>query len=78
MFFVIDKSKIFSYVIAICTVVILFVATTGLNNINAKQNTTTTSSNILEENTANITKRNSNNILNENSMNILVGNNLID
>ena len=32
MFFVIDKSKILSYVIAICTVVILFVAATGLNN----------------------------------------------
>ena len=36
MFFVIDKSKIFSYVIAICTVVILFVAATGLNNINSE------------------------------------------
>ena len=33
MFFVIDKSKIVSYLVAICTVVILFVAAAGLNNV---------------------------------------------
>lgn len=40
MFFVIDKSKIYSYIIAICTVVILFVAAAGLSNntdVNAQQ-----------------------------------------
>lgn len=31
MFFVIDKSKIFSYVVAICTVIVLFVAAAGFN-----------------------------------------------
>lgn len=62
MFFVIDKSKIYSYVIAICTVVILFVAATGLNSINSEQSTTSTSSNILENNTENIIENNSNNI----------------
>ena len=53
MFFVIDKSKIFSYVIAICTVVILFVAATGLNNINSENNTMPTSTNIIDSNTVN-------------------------
>ena len=61
MFFVIDKSKIYSYVIALCTVVILFVAATGLNSINSEQSTTSTSSNILENNTENIIENNSNN-----------------
>ena len=32
MFFVIDKSKIISYAVAICTVVILFIAAAGLNS----------------------------------------------
>lgn len=49
MFFVIDKSKIFSYVIAICTVVILFVAASGINNIST-DNTVMTSSNAVDEN----------------------------
>lgn len=49
MFFVIDKSKIFSYVIAICTVVILFVAASGLNGI-ADTKIVETSSNIIQEN----------------------------
>ena len=53
MFFVIDKSKFFSYVIAICTVVILFVAATGLNNINSENNTMPTSTNIIDSNTVN-------------------------
>ena len=52
MFFVIDKSKIFSYVIAICTVVILFVAASGLNDM-ANNKIVETSSNITEENSVN-------------------------
>lgn len=51
MFFVIDKSKIFSYIIAICTVVILFVAATGLNNASSPNDTLTTSTNITDANT---------------------------
>ena len=45
MFFVIDKSKIISYTVAICTVVILFVAATGLNSAVENENTIMTSSN---------------------------------
>lgn len=62
MFFVIDKSKIYSYIIAICTVVVLFVAATGLsNNINA--NTQQTSANAITQ--QNIILTNSiNNIVN--------------
>ncbi len=33
MFYVINKSKIYSYLIAICTVVILFVAATTINDV---------------------------------------------
>ena len=50
MFFVIDKSKIFSYVIAICTVVILFVAAANLNNISSSENTISTSTNSMNSN----------------------------
>ena len=55
MFFVIDKSKIFSYLIAICTVVILFVAAAGLNGV-TENNSIMTSSNAVE---------NTNNIVND-------------
>ena len=57
MFFVIDKSKILSYVIAICTVVILFVVAATLDT-GTSENTITTSTNIVETNTI------SNNLLN--------------
>ena len=50
MFFVIDKSKIFSYVIAICTVSILFVAAAGLNDASTPNDTLTTSTNITDTN----------------------------
>lgn len=50
MFFVIDKSKIFSYAIAICTVVILFVAAANLNNLSSSENTITTSTNNVYSN----------------------------
>lgn len=44
MFFVIDKSKILSYVIAICTVVILFMLASGGEKLS---NTIQTSTNIV-------------------------------
>lgn len=62
MFFVIDKSKIYSYIIAICTVVILFVAAAGLNDINNGKNTVITSTNVLEGNSINILN-NGNNLI---------------
>ena len=49
MFFVIDKSKIVSYIIAICTVVILFVAAAGLNNT-SPESTMMTSTNAIVSN----------------------------
>lgn len=52
MFFVIDKSKIFSYVVAICTVIILFVAAAGLNNV-SPDNSVMTSTNIVNANEIN-------------------------
>ena len=61
MFFVIDKSKIVSYVIAICTVVILFVAATGLNSAPSNENSVLTSSNVVEVN----------NLVNMNTLNIV-------
>ena len=68
MFFVIDKSKIFSYVIAICTVVILFVAAAGLNDVSSSNETITTSTNITDANIieTNILKNSiTNNMVNE-------------
>lgn len=50
MFFVIDKSKIFSYVVAICTVIVLFVAAAGFNDKTGKEQTLTTSTNITNAN----------------------------
>ena len=64
MFFIIDKSKIFSYVIAICTVVILFVAATGLNDASSSNETLTTSTNITHVKKI-ITNSITNNILNK-------------
>ncbi len=52
MFLVIDKSKIFSYIVAICTVIILFVAATGLNNMSS-ENSVMTSTNITNVNQVN-------------------------
>lgn len=68
MFFVIDKSKIFSYIIAICTVVILFVAATGLNDVSSSNETITASTNITDANIieTNILKNSiTNNMVNE-------------
>ena len=51
MFFVIDKSKILSYLLASCTVVILFVAAAGLNNTKSTDiNSVMTSINVVETN----------------------------
>lgn len=50
MFFVIDKSKIFSYVVAICTVIVLFVAAAGFNDKTGEEQTLTTSTNITNVN----------------------------
>ena len=67
MFFVIDKSKIYSYIIAICTVVILFVAAAGLSN-NANMNTQQTSANATTQQNAmesnNVDSNTINNLIN--------------
>ena len=47
MFFVIDKSKILSYIVALCTVVILFFAAANLQGIG--DNSIATSTNVLSE-----------------------------
>ncbi len=64
MFFVIDKSKILSYVVAICTVVILFMLASG----GEETNSITTSANvvensIVEQNVINIDKNETKNII---------------
>lgn len=45
MFFVIDKSKILSYIVAICTVVLLFMLASGGKNTNE---ILPTSANVIE------------------------------
>ena len=64
MFFVIDKSKIFSYAVAICTVVILFVVAATLDTGNP-ENAVTTSTNIVETNNI------SNNVVNNSTNNLV-------
>lgn len=76
MFFVIDKSKIFSYAIAICTVVILFVAASNLGK-NDDINAVVTSSNSINTNnviTNTMSNVISNNFSGVNETNKLVGN----
>lgn len=76
MFFVIDKSKIFSYAIAICTVVILFVAASNLGK-NDDINVVVTSSNSINTNnviTNTMSNVISNNFSGVNETNKLVGN----
>ena len=67
MFFVIDKSKIYSYIIAIGTVVILFVAVAGLSN-NNNMNTQQTSANATTQQNAmgsnNVDSNTINNLIN--------------
>lgn len=51
MFCVIDKSKIYSYIIAVCTVVVLFVAASNLNDmISPSKHTVEASTNIVGDN----------------------------
>ena len=63
MFFVIDKSKIVSYIIATCTVIILFVAAGNINQNSQINNTVVTSTNIVSSNEI-ITNNIENNITN--------------
>lgn len=50
MFYVINKSKIYSYLIALCTVVILFVAATTINDMASPSgNVVQTGANITNE-----------------------------
>ena len=51
MFFVIDKSKIFSYVVAICTVIVLFVAA-GFNE-SSENSVLSTAANAISSNDIN-------------------------
>lgn len=51
MFFVIDKSKIFSYVVAICTVIVLFVAA-GFNE-SSENSVLSTAANAISSNDTN-------------------------
>lgn len=51
MFYVINKSKIYSYLIAVCTVVILFVMATTLNDMaTPSHNVVETGSNTIFQN----------------------------
>lgn len=52
MFFVIDKSKIFSYVVAICTVIVLFVAAAGFNE-SSENSVLSTAANAISSNDIN-------------------------
>ena len=52
MFFVIDKSKIFSYVVAICTVIVLFVAAVGFNE-SSENSVLSTAANAISSNDIN-------------------------
>ena len=77
MFFVIDKSKIFSYVIAICTVVILFVAAVGLNNMSSSENSVTTSTNSINSNTLNDSGTSTNSVASPTADSITTSNTII-
>lgn len=58
MLYVFNKSKIYSYMIALCTVVILFVAATTLNDIvSPSENIVETAANVVELNTVNEVKK---------------------
>ena len=70
MFFVIDKSKIVSYVVAVCTVVILFVAAANLQGMT--DNTIATSTNALNDgNSLNVISNEAGAIKSENKTNTI-------
>lgn len=73
MFFVIDKSKIISYVLAVCTVVILFVAAAGLNNTEINNAIVTSTNAVNENNTINNTKGKKNNSISNEITNVING-----
>ncbi len=51
MLYVFNKSKIYSYMIALCTVILLFVAATTLNGIESNsENIVETGANIVKSN----------------------------
>jgi len=51
MFYVINKSKIYSYLVALCTVVVLFVAATTINDMaSSSQNLVETGTNVVYRN----------------------------
>ena len=51
MFYVFNKSKIYSYMIAVCTVVVLFIAASSLNDIiSPSNNVVPTGANVVEVN----------------------------
>lgn len=77
MFFVINKSKILSYLLAICTVVILFMLASSSEDVN---NTISTSANILNENIINLNSISENNTIDNMDNNVLSNdiNNIID
>lgn len=70
MFYVVNKSKIYSYLIALCTVVILFVAATTINDMASP------SGNLVETG-ANIMRNEVNNIV-ENQIHQNTTNNVIE
>lgn len=73
MFFVIDKSKIISYVLAICTVVILFVAAAGINKTGSNNAVATSTNAVCGNGLANtISAKETNSITNE-TMNVVNG-----
>lgn len=54
MFYVVNKSKIYSYLIALCTVVTLFVAATTINDmVSTSGNVVETGANVINQNEMN-------------------------
>lgn len=54
MFYVVNKSKIYSYLVALCTVVVLFVAATTINDMaSSSQNLVETGTNVVHRNEVN-------------------------
>ena len=51
MLYVLDKSKIYSYMIAVCTVVVLFAAASTINDaLSPSQESIVTGTNVIESN----------------------------
>lgn len=66
MFFVINKSKIYSYMIALSTVVILFVAAAKLNDVvSTSDNIVETGANVIDSNIVDTNNVGTNSLRNE-------------